>query len=127
MQARTGSSRRSSAYGSSSRAQGLVRVLSVWIAFAGCSSPQSRPTHVTPPAIDTSLGPGDLFEVRVFGEQELTGQYRVSGDGTIDYPLLGRIRVAGLEPPDAAAMIRRGLIDHRYLRDPQVSILVREY
>src|SRR5207253_9552286 len=41
-----------------------------------------------PPQVDATLGPGDLFDVRVFGENDLSGTYRVDADGWIDYPLV---------------------------------------
>ena len=48
-----------------------------------------------PPHVDMSLGPDDVFEVRVYGEPELTGIYRVSAEGAIDVPLIGRQIVRG--------------------------------
>ena len=84
---------------------------------------------VAPPTIedDTTLGAGDVFDVRVYGEEALTGEYRVARNGTIDFPFIGRTEVAGLDPPDVADLLARQLRDGGYLRDPQVSILVREY
>src|SRR5687767_2583442 len=38
----------------------------------------------------TTLGPGDVVEVRVYGE-DLSGAHRVSPEGTIDFPLCGRV------------------------------------
>ena len=36
------------------------------------------------------VGIDDTFDVRVYGEPELTGTFRVATDGTVDYPLAGR-------------------------------------
>jgi protein involved in polysaccharide export with SLBB domain len=38
-----------------------------------------------------SLGPGDEFEVRVYEEPALSGQFVVSATGQVDYPLVGTI------------------------------------
>lgn len=76
---------------------------------------------------DTTLGTGDLFDVRVYGEDDLSTDYRVAEDGTIDFPLIGRVEVAGMEPPQVAHAIETRLRDGEFLRDPQVSVLVREY
>lgn len=86
-------------------------------------------TEVPPVAAneDTTLGTGDVFEVRVYGEEGLSGAFRVSQDGTIDYPFVGRINVAGLEPPAVADRIRGGLVDGQFLLHPQVSVMVTEY
>ncbi len=74
---------------------------------------------------ELALGPGDLFEVRVFGEADLSGPYRLSSDGTIDYPLIGQMKLEGLDPHQAAAEIAKRLAE-KYLKHPQVSILVKE-
>lgn len=93
--------------------------------FSACAPP---PTALPPVAsLDTgSLGPGDLFEVRVYQEPDLSGAYRVGSDGTISFPLLGKVPVAG----KTTASITDDLI-HRlqdgYIKSPQVSILVKEY
>ena len=41
------------------------------------------------------IGIDDTFDVRVYGETELTGTFRVATDGSVDYPLAGRIQVGG--------------------------------
>lgn len=66
-----------------------------------CRPPPSTPDDLAQASTNenTALGPGDGFEVAVFGEAELSHAYRVARDGTIDFPLVGRIEVAGLEPP----------------------------
>ena len=82
-----------------------------------------------PPAStdDTTLGPGDVFDVRVFGEEALSGEYRIAQDGSIDFPLVGRVEVGGLEPTQVAETISTELRERDLLLDPQVSIFVREY
>jgi polysaccharide export outer membrane protein len=76
---------------------------------------------------DTTLGPNDLFDVRVYGEKELSGTFRVASDGTIDYPLLGSVKVGGLTPTEVVTVIETGLKEGELLRNPHVSILVKEY
>lgn len=96
------------------------------LVLAACGGP----SHSAPPPnaeVDATLGAGDVFDVRVFGEEELSNSYRVAQDGTIDMPLVGRVEVAGLEPPHVADLIATRLRDGEFLRDPQVSIFVQEY
>lgn len=76
---------------------------------------------------DTSLGPGDVFEVRVYGEDDLESNYRVEENGTIDFPYLGTIEVAELEPAEVADLIETRLRDEGVLVNPQVSVMVSEY
>ncbi len=76
---------------------------------------------------DTSLGVDDVFEVRVFGEAELSGSYRVGQDGTIDFPLIGEVTVLGAEPRAVAALVATRLREGGVLVAPQVSVFVQEY
>jgi polysaccharide export outer membrane protein len=74
----------------------------------------------------TALGPGDVFEVRVFREKELSGTFQVAPDGTVDFPLIGSIRVDGLNSSEVSARIRDGLANG-YLREPFVTVTVTEF
>jgi protein involved in polysaccharide export with SLBB domain len=107
----------------------LVPVIaSLAFGAAACSKRSVQATEVPPPATDdTTLGPGDVFTVRVYGEQELSGSHQVAPDGTIDFPLLGSVDVNGLEPPDVADTVQRLLKERRLLRDPHVSVYVERY
>jgi len=95
---------------------------------AGCSKRGVQVTDVPPPATDdTTLGPGDVFTVRIYGEEELSGDHQVAPDGTINFPLLGAVQVNGLEPPAVADEIRQALKERDLLRDPHVSVYVEQY
>lgn len=75
----------------------------------------------------TQVGPGDLLSINVVGEKELPTDYRVSSDGTIDFPYIERTHVAGLEPQGIVDLIRSKLIEKKILTDPQVSLFVKTY
>jgi polysaccharide export outer membrane protein len=74
----------------------------------------------------STLGAGDLVEVRVFQEADLSGAYRLSPEGTVDYPLCGKVSLSGMTSSQAADALTSCLA-HGYLRKPQVSVLIREY
>lgn len=74
---------------------------------------------------NAALGPGDVIEIRVFQEKELSGEFQVSADGTIDYPLLGTLKVGDATPSQVAERVREGLANG-YLRDPFVTVTVKE-
>lgn len=100
------------------------------LALLGCGAPQPAAPAVpedlaAPP--DTTLGPGDVFDVRVYGEEDLSSTFRIASDGSIDYPLLGTLDVAGKTPTEVAQVVEQGLRDGDFLKQPQVSILVKEY
>ena len=105
-------------------------VLLLLAASAGCGT-----SHGTDVAIDelvrsttatAALGSGDVFEVRVFRETDLSGLFQVGPDGTIDFPLLGTLRVEGLTASEVAAGIRDGLAKG-YIRVPYVTVTVKEF
>jgi protein involved in polysaccharide export with SLBB domain len=96
-------------------------------ALSACATVGQAPPEVpvqAPRAVD-ALGPGDVVEVRVFREKDLEGRYRVSDDGTIDFPLIGSVRLVGQSPEQVSEVIRGRLADG-YLVDPQVSVFVAE-
>ncbi len=102
-----------------------VAGLAAILGGAACGHATREAFEAPPPLADSTLGVGDTFEVRVFGEADLTGTYRVSGEGTITFPLAGQIKVEGLEPQLAAKKIAERLSDG-ILRNPQVTVLVKE-
>ena len=97
---------------------------------------EARPLEQTlPPQVALSLsdartdyriGRQDLLEIKVFDVEELNQTVRVSDDGSISMPLLGRLVVAGLTKTELEQMLAR-LLGERYVRDPQVTVFVREY
>jgi polysaccharide export outer membrane protein len=103
-------------------------------ATAACRTAAPLPPLATPSAEDTqapavpaggTLGPGDVVEVRVFQEPEHSGIWRLSPEGTIDYPLCGKVALSGRTASTAADALNQCLA--RYLRRPQVSVNIREY
>ncbi len=80
---------------------------------------ESRPANY-------ELSPGDSIAISVFREPDLLTQQRISRDGTINFPLLGVVRIAGKNTNDAAALIAN-LLSKGYLVHPQVSVSVVAY
>lgn len=87
---------------------------------------ESRNAPDGPSSGASTLGPGDLVEVRVFQEADLSGAYRLSPEGTVDYPLCGKVSLMGMTSSQAADVLTTCLANG-YLRKPQVSVLIREY
>ena len=112
----------------SSRFLLITALLLTAFGSSACSKRGVQTTEVPPPATDdTTLGPGDVFSVRVYGEDAMTGSHQVAPDGTIHFPLLGAVQVGGLEPTEVAQKIRSALRDGDLLRDPHVSVYVEAY
>ncbi len=72
------------------------------------------------------LAAGDLFEIRVYGEEQLSAEYRVDEDGTIDFPFLGRVPAEGASAREMAERIAEGLQEAEIMIDPQVTVLRSE-
>ncbi len=115
---------------SSHRRLGLLCFVTVLVCV-GCGGPPS--VDRMPPMPDTqvllqgaTLGAGDVIEVRVYQEKGLTGLYRVAADGTFNFPLVGETSADGLTPGGLAASLTDRL-KNGYLRDPQVSVFVKEF
>jgi polysaccharide export outer membrane protein len=97
------------------------------LVVAGCVADQRRSVNTAGDlaAPEDRVGIDDTFDVRVYGEAELSGMFRVATDGTIDYPLAGRIQVAGLRTGEIQQLLVSRLKD-RYLKDPQVVVTIKE-
>jgi protein involved in polysaccharide export with SLBB domain len=92
---------------------------------------RSVPQHVSPILVpdmlpDETLGIDDVFEVKVIGESDLSSTYRIATDGSIDFPYVGRLEVAGLRPGQVQQLVANKLRDG-YLVSPQVSVMVKEW
>ena len=73
------------------------------------------------------LGAGDVISISVLGEDDLRrDKVRLTDAGTIQYPVLGEIRVLGLTVGDLVDRITQGL-KGRYLVDPKVTASIEEY
>ena len=76
--------------------------------------------------LEYRLGRGDLVEVSVFGIEDFTHNLRINSLGQIHLPFLGSITAAGLTPAELEKEVGSKL-DGRLIRNPQVSIFVKEY
>ena len=72
-----------------------------------------------------TLGTGDVFEVRVHQHADLSGIYRVSSAGMIDFPFVGQVAVSGHTPAEIETVIRTQLANG-YLKNPSVVVYVKE-
>ncbi|HIQ07169.1 MAG TPA: polysaccharide export protein [Thiotrichaceae bacterium] len=71
------------------------------------------------------VAPNDLIEINVFRVAELSGKTRVDQNGSISFPLIGSMRVAGLSQLQLEKKIANALAKD-YLQDPQVSVFIQE-
>ena len=82
--------------------------------------------RVTPGGDDYRIGAGDKLEIAVFGHDDLSKIVEVRADGTINFPMIGDVPVAGRTVSEVDEAITR-VLGKDYLVDPQVSVDIKEY
>ena len=98
------------------------------VSFAGCASAIDNARVELPPPVESStVGPDDVFALRIVGEKDLPDEFQVASDGTVDLPYIHRVQVAGLEPNEIARVVREKLIADQILKDPSVTVMIKEY
>ena len=100
-----------------------------WLAVLALAVPllmQAEESVHTGTLSNYQLGSGDKIKIQVYGEEGLSMETKLTDAGTILYPFLGEVRVAGLTFGQLADRIVEGL-KGRYLVDPKVSVSVLEY
>lgn len=80
------------------------------------SQPLQRPTQ------EEKIHAGDQLNIQVYGQQALSETTAVLPDGSIEYPLIGRVQVAGMTVGDAQHSIADRL--RKYVRQPFVTVAI---
>ena len=75
-------------------------------------------------AQDVTLGAGDIVRISVYGQKDLDTVARISSDGSITFPLLGAVRLAGLNVRNAEQRIADELSGRSLVMEPQVTLFV---
>src|SRR5215204_1952014 len=91
----------------------LVALLSAFV--PGCGRNYPPPPKLPEPVVNQQVGPGDVLEVVVVGEEKLPHEYEIGPDGTLSFPYVEPIKVAGLEPRQIANSLRETLIEAKFL------------
>src|SRR5678816_3709569 len=73
---------------------------------AAPATPNNAPV-IAAAAGDYVLSPSDTIEMTVFREPDLTTRSRVGSDGSVQLPLIGDVRIAGLTVRVAREVIRK--------------------
>ena len=72
------------------------------------------------------LGPGDKLHIQTFGEDQLTGDYTIDGEGRIAFPLVGTVKAAGRTADEFHADLVAALTQQA-LRNPRVTVEIIAY
>lgn len=89
--------------------------------FAAAATPLPAPSS-TPSIVseDYRVGPGDILEISVWGEEKLIKQSLVRPDGGISFPLVGDFHAGGMSIGQIRTAITQRLAD--YFSDPEISV-----
>jgi protein involved in polysaccharide export with SLBB domain len=99
---------------------------------AASAAAEATALAVSEELIDTSglqeyrLGPGDRLSVVVFGQDDLSGELAVDGQGRISLPLIGQVR-AQSKTVNELQQIVTDLYSADYLINPRISVEVTNY
>ena len=97
------------------------------ISLSGCAPGSNLPQLPDYRAQGYKLGGGDQIRIITFGEDQLTGEFRVDDQGRIAVPLLGGVTAAGLTPQQLETEIGTELRKRKLLQNPSVSVEVLAY
>ena len=78
-------------------------------------------------ADEYQLGAGDSVRITVYNHADLTTEARISEDGTLPFPLIGRVAVAGMSKPEAEKKLSQLLTEGGYLRQAEINLAVTDY
>jgi polysaccharide export outer membrane protein len=80
--------------------------------------------NVRGPAVDYVIGPGDILEISVWKEPDLTKLVTVLPDGKIAFPLIGQIHAEGLTIDQLKGKIEPKI--ERFVPNPNLSVAVQQ-
>jgi polysaccharide export outer membrane protein len=72
------------------------------------------------------VGAGDVLAVEAFAEEEISGEFTVEATGTITFPLLGSVPVAGRTTSEIVTVLEE-LLERDYYVDVQLKLEVAVY
>lgn len=105
---------------------GLALLLQVAPVATPTASPEPSPEPFTQAETEYRVGVGDVLDVTVLGNAELSRTAPIQTSGSVSLPLLGEVVVSGLTIPEAQRKVT-SLLERDYLVNPQVEVRVREY
>jgi len=103
----------------------LIVSLPIWAQQPPAPAPPA-PASSDEPLKDYVIGAQDLLQISFLEAPELARETRVNADGTINLPLMERLKLAGLTLDQAERLIAKKYKEGGVLIDPHVSISVKE-
>jgi polysaccharide biosynthesis/export protein len=99
-------------------------LLSLIVLITAQAAAPATPQEPRPPASQAAIyqvGAADVIGIKVFGEEALSNSFTVDSDGSITFPLIGRVQVSGKTTRQIEEHLTK-LLDGDYLKRPQISV-----
>ena len=105
-----------------------LAIVALLLTLAGCGGPGSdlAPLAASMPGVYV-LAPGDHVRIITFGEETLTGEFRVNDSGVVALPLVGAVKAAGMTPAELERAVAAVLRQARLLGNPSVTVEITSY
>jgi len=83
-----------------------------------------------PVAAEATLRPGDTIEMKLGGvpsteTQSVSGEYQIDGDGFVNMPNIGKVRIGGLSPAAAQTAIESAYRQREVYTHPTIVITIQ--
>ena len=106
---------------------GLMFAPHAWTQQAENSTAGAAPPANVAPSL--RIGSGDLIQVSMFENPDLSGSFRVDQNGDVAVPLVGHVHVAGLTADEAGAVIAKRYVDEQVLQPAaaHATVFIAEY
>ena len=73
------------------------------------------------------IGAKDLLEITIVEMPELNQSVRVSEDGSITLPLIGKVMIDGLTKEEVEKRLAALLLEQNYVKNARVTVFIKEY
>jgi len=73
------------------------------------------------------IGAKDLLEISIVELPELNQTIRVSEDGSITLPLIGKVSIDGLTKEEVEKKLAEMLLEQNYVKNARVTVFIKEY
>jgi polysaccharide biosynthesis/export protein len=109
-------------------ARSLLGCIGLLMLASGCAPTLVAPKNLAPPPTETAeyvVGPGDMLQITVWHNADLSTAVPVRPDGRISTPLVSDLVAAGRTPEQLSREIETRL--KKYVSDPIVTVIVTSF
>ena len=96
---------------------GLAFAIIAQVAAAFAQEPAAGASYI--------VGPQDVLVITSYDQADLTGKFTIETDGSFTYPLIGRVRTAGLTLRAVEEMLEKQLVAGGFFKEPQITVARR--